>query len=374
MRLLGFINILLTSRSSITIFDYTTQQPSIQIPQKKLGQPNRRDDLKFSIWNLAHATLKADLIMNGNISLIRRFAFLLDIAEFVDYGTSRFKFRKQGINLLGDFVKTSYTGRIAQGMAVLFMEKMKYTYIGKPKIIGNHKCADFLFQGAGPGYALVESKGSYAARPPLKKMLTVALGQINRTIPLLPVNLISKSFAIACIFGDNSNSRQTSLNFIDPEDKGGSQEEFEEDYVLRSNYSSWLSGMGYTELAEIISPMATYKDENKPIEIRTAVYNGKKYIINFFRNTSVTGGELEKIVLNYFNFNLLPFGIVMGLEMRVLEGVIKNIKEDNKVMPKMEVRRGAIHEILSEGPVSVFSDGTIYGFRKVFTKTDKEFI
>lgn len=370
MKLLNLITHALVRPSRIEINDYTTHSAIIRQSKKRLGSPNSCSHMHFNLWNLAHATIKADLVTNTNISLLRRFAFLIDTTEFIASNTSNFKLRKQPIDNLSDFVRTGYTGRIAQGLAVLLMEDMNYTYISKPPISCAQKCADFLFQQNGR-YALVESKGTYSARPHLKSMLRDALDQINRTIPLLPANTIFKSFAMASIFGDDNNSRQTSLNIIDPERKGDSENGLEEDYIWRSNYSSWLSGMGHAKLAAKISPTAAYSDGEEQIEVNAAEYKGKTYIIDSFSHIkNLINGEYSEYELYY----LIPFPMVMGLEMQILVETIENIKKGNKTNPKIGVREGRIDDILDGAPVSVFSDGTIYGHIASFGKIKKTII
>ena len=247
-------------------------------------------------------------------------------------------------------------------------------YVSKPSISRAQKCADFLFslprhlQQNGK-YALVESKGTYSASPHLKSMLRDALDQINRTIPLLQANTIFKSFAMASIFRDDNNSEQTSLNIIDPEGSGESENGIEEDYVWRSNYSSWLSGMGYAKLAAKISPSAPYGDRGEQVEVNTAEHNGKTYVIDSAHQIKkLIYGELSKFEPYY----LIPFPMVMGLEMQLLIGAIKNINEGNKENPEIKVGKNRFNADLDMAPISIFSDGSIFGRIDCFEKVKKQ--
>ncbi|MHB8417053.1 MAG: hypothetical protein ACYDCL_03190 [Myxococcales bacterium] len=144
-----------------------------------------------------------------------------------------------------DFSRTGLTGRVAQGVAVLFMEQRGYRYLGRhPAQRG--RSFDFIFDGA-QGKAAVEAKGCFVAAhkrgPSVRTKLGEALRQLSSST--------YKSFGIVTFLHESASTKNSYVAFVDPEGPTRDHNEHIPEWAVRlDNYASWLLGMGLWETAE----------------------------------------------------------------------------------------------------------------------------
>ena len=118
----------------------------------------RHPILTFTGWQLAHAVVKADFLVERDL-LLPGLGLLLQVDRIIDF--------KAGANLrtvpgssssLNDFTRTSLSGRLGQGLSILFAQSKGYNFAGhlaSDPAVPSHlaslhgkttKVADFLFE------------------------------------------------------------------------------------------------------------------------------------------------------------------------------------------------------------------------------------
>ena len=141
--------------------------------------PNHRAMCIFSAWRLAHAVKKADcsrwplhqVLWTGTAG------FLLENAHLFDWNAGELCLNEGMSSFYADFSATGLAGRIAQGMALLFLEDKGYAYVGRFETewkqraatqnkrwpAGKKKAPDFIAENGRKEWVLAESKGSFAS-------------------------------------------------------------------------------------------------------------------------------------------------------------------------------------------------------------------
>jgi hypothetical protein len=167
-----------------------------------------------------------------------------------------------------DFSGSGMAGRIAQGMALLFLEDHGFAYVGRFETewkrraatqnrqwpTGKAKAPDFIAENGRKEWVLAESKGGISSpgtKPPIKGALREGLTQLDGWDKYITPQPI-KSFAIGTFLRETGdNAGETSLiAFVDPAPEAPENPvEFSSDAVRRANYASWLSLMGLEDAA-----------------------------------------------------------------------------------------------------------------------------
>ncbi|MCB9972624.1 MAG: hypothetical protein H6847_14030 [Hyphomonas sp.] len=232
--------------------------------------PNSSVQLGFSAWKLAHAIKKADCARwRANAPLfVSASGFLIENAQLFAWNGEALALNDGASEFLADFSGTSLAGRVAQGMALLFLESKGYSYVGRfeaewkkraatqnkawPK--GKMKAPDFIAENAQKEWILAESKGGFPkpeGKPNIKGALNEGLSQLDgwdKYITPQP----SKSFVVGTFLRESGDisAEKSLLAFVDPEpDEPEDPVEFPRDAVRRANYASWLSLMGFDSSA-----------------------------------------------------------------------------------------------------------------------------
>lgn len=274
---------------------YELDQANIESKQGKIrpfGQSPAH--LGIRAWRLFHAVKKADcarrvphlFLVLGSMGLLLEHSFLFR------WNADNLRLGNGMADFYADFSRTSLSGRIAQGMAYLFMEERGYAFgerfptflkrmKGQPgydpawrtrnawrNANGKNprKTPDFLFETRLGETALVESKGSFVVtgtRPNIKADLQDALRQLDgwdRQIIPHP----QKKFAIGTYLREEDDeSREPSLiAFVDPEDNEPAEPQYPRDWVRRGNYAAWLEGMGFFDAAHNLSHGRARSDQS----------------------------------------------------------------------------------------------------------------
>lgn len=266
------------SRRVLRAFNGRSNLPVHELAKAKVEKPHGRTrplpkasgKVQFSAWRLAHAVKKADCLRwpTAPIRWVGATGFLLENGHLFDWTASEWCLNEGMASFYADFSGSGMAGRIAQGMALLFLEDKGYAYVGRFETewtqraatqnrqwpVGKTKAPDFIAENAQKEWVLAESKGGFSSpgkKPPIKGALKDGLTQLDGWDKFISPQPI-KSFAIGTFLretGDTSN--ETSLiAFVDPEPEiPENPVEFPRDAVRRANYASWLSLMGLDEAA-----------------------------------------------------------------------------------------------------------------------------
>jgi hypothetical protein len=265
-----------TFRQAVRTFSGRSNLPVHELAKAKVEKDNARTrplakasgSVQFSAWRLAHAIKKADCLRwpTAPIRWAGAFGFLLENSHMFDWTATEWCLNQGMSKFYADFSGSSMAGRIAQGMALLFLEDRGYAYVGRFETewkqraatqnrqwpAGKTEAPDFIAENEQKQWVLAEAKGGFASpgtKPPIKTALKDGLGQLkdwDKYITPQPI----KSFAIGTFLRETGDtSGETSLiAFVDPEpDVPENPVEFPRDTVRRANYASWLSLMGLDE-------------------------------------------------------------------------------------------------------------------------------
>jgi len=227
--------------------------------------PKASGSVEFSAWRLAHAVKKADCLRwpAAPILWVGATGFLLENGHLFDWTASEWCMHEGMSSFYADFSGSGMVGRIAQGMALLFLEDNGYAYVGRFETewkqraatqnrqwpTGKAKAPDFIAENGRKEWVLAESKGGISSpgnKPPIKGALKEGLTQLDGWDKYITPQPI-KSFAIGTFLRETGDTAgETSLiAFVDPEPEAPENPvEFSPDAVRRANYASWLSLMG----------------------------------------------------------------------------------------------------------------------------------
>lgn len=158
--------------------------PPSQLNARGRIRPNLSpSSLRFTLLQLAHAAVKADTARRLPFSTVVRrvVGFLMEWGAALSSANGNLRF---DASEYADFVETALTGRVAQGLSLLYCQDQGYIYISHYSrfLSGNNrprsKGPDFVLEKRdGSPWALLEAKGSVASvgrpanvRPALRKV------------------------------------------------------------------------------------------------------------------------------------------------------------------------------------------------------------
>jgi hypothetical protein len=222
-----------------------------------------RQELRFSGWELAHSVIKADFLSLRS-SLLPGIGFLFQIESLLDLGPSRnLRLLRGGSTFLSDFSQTSVSGRIGQGLSILFAHQKGYQFVAHlatEDAVINHnsnsdsddrgRVADFLFDSKQHGRMILESKGTFhqPRNDPsrVKSVLKAALTeQVECWMGVISPPAKKGIVTYSCV-REVGAPEPSALIFVDPEGEDGDHLlEFPPSLVLRRNYAAWLTAMGF---------------------------------------------------------------------------------------------------------------------------------
>jgi hypothetical protein len=136
------INLILSlSAQSRRITVHELDRTHVEAPRRRPGRyvagsgfsgdpkyPNTTD-LVFSLWQLVHAIRQAELLrtMNPWSFRISSLGLFLECSQYLS-NTPDLRLMPGAVSLYGDFSRTTLAGRVAQGIAFLFMRDRGYPY------------------------------------------------------------------------------------------------------------------------------------------------------------------------------------------------------------------------------------------------------
>ena len=228
---------------------------------------NSSTKVSFHAWRLAHAVKKADC---ARWPLPRHLwlgtaGFLLEQLHLFDWNSRELRLNEGMSDYYADFTRTSISGRVAQGMTLLFVEDQGYSYFGRFEAVFQQyaprqasgstmrrlgRLPDFILESGSKGTALAEAKGGFVplgGTPDIKGALRDALDQLNsggRLIAPRP----HRSFAVGTFIREvqDCSEEPSLIAFVDPEpDEPRDPVEIPPDAIRRANYAPWLSLMRF---------------------------------------------------------------------------------------------------------------------------------
>ena len=260
-----------SGRSSLPVHEF--DRSKVETPYRRLRPlPEPSSDLPFTAWQFAHALKKADCARwpSSHLLWVGAAGFLLEQVHLFDWSSSELRLSRGMSDFYADFTRTSLSGRIGQGMAMLLLERLGYGFVARLSSMflhhgrdmallrsistGRVQVPDFIVERPGGARALAEAKGSFvpfADRPDLKRPLREALRQLDgwdQTITQQP----QKGFAVGTFLRETGDRypEPSLVAFVDPP-PGELVDPIElpEDSVPLANYASWLHLMGFDDSA-----------------------------------------------------------------------------------------------------------------------------
>lgn len=320
-------------------------------------------DLSFSGCQLAHAVVKADYLDTRNLTM-PGIGFLFQASGIIDFGSCPLELKRGAGRALNDFSLTGITGRVGQGLAMLYAHRIGLKFAAHLKSyvsflssgsLGaahqNEPMADFLFSNDHET-VLIEAKGSFTLREndpsDIKKVLKKALEkQVDPWMRYLQP-APSNGYVIYSCLRDNA-SEPSAMFIVDPEgdDTEPSDLPMTVEQVIRENYAAWLRAMGLTESAGRLLRLTS--DVSQPVEYSflVAEIGGRKFafVDHYLRIGNCHGWRCEPC---------------LGLDVQVLLAISSVIRSTQESLQDLLANFPDPSEA-SRTYVSVFPDGSIFG-------------
>ena len=355
---------------------------------------NVSTNLYFRAWRLAHAVKKADCArwpFPKNVWLGAA-GFLLEHKHLFDWNSGELRLNAGMAGYYADFTRTSTSGRIAQGAALLFAEDRGYSYVGRfeAELQRNNqkqlsrstqrrsgRLPDFIVEDGAKRRALIEAKGKFVplgSTPDIKGALRDALDQLIHGSTLIR-RQPHKSYAVGTFLRevDDCHAEPSLVAFVDPE-PGEPRDpvEIPLDAIRRANYAPWLSLMGLDEPARRVHAS---EGSSQSYTVPIVALGEHQYVFNVasilpWYGRYILGPDLWNLICQCPEW---PFGPghgsislqIVGLDLRVVQALgiaIRKNRPDELMEIEPEDRRDVPTEFQGgEFYGSVFSDGSLLG-------------
>lgn len=388
------------SKQIVRTFNGRSNLPTHELAKSKVEKPHARTrplpkasgNTQFSAWRLAHAIKKADCLRSPTAPILWTGAtgFLLENSHMFDWTANELCLNKGMSSFYADFTGSGMVGRIAQGMALLFLEDNGYAYVGRFETewrqraatqnkqwpAGKTKAPDFIAENAQHEWVLAESKGGFSSpgkMPPIKGALKDGLNQLDGWDQYINPQPI-KSFVIGTFLREvDDTSDETSLiAFVDPEPEAPDHPvDFPHDAVRRANYASWLSLMGLDDAA---ARLRDGEGEPQQYELPILTVGERQYAVSVVsvtpRSPDLSSREFWRDFRDwpFWHFPWFRDGIdieLVGLDLEVLHAVSLATRADgtSELMALKPSKHRDAPADLDGGTFygSVFSDGSLLG-------------
>ena len=374
------------SRSSLPIYEFD-QATVTKIKAPIHPHQMLQETLFFNSWHLAHAILKADCAHYPRAQIQNKeiLGFCLQYDRFFDWNVSGLRLNKGKSGYHADFSSSSLAGRIAQGMALLFLEEIGYSYVGHFKSEWRQRAKmqnkswpkdkrtspDFIVENKKGEWALAESKGSFSRQPKIKKVLKNGLHQLDGWDKYITPQPI-KSFVIGTFIREHehySAGKTSSICFVDPEPESPQNPvKFPEDAIRRANYASWLSLMGFDAAAARLRSGDIGEIQLHQIPILRL--DGNEYAVSMMSNNPIPPEPFSPIFLHGVRSSLSNwFGgkdriRIIGIDLKVLRALdALRISSEASDLIGLKLRHRAMPLDWDGGKFygSIYSDGSLLG-------------
>ncbi|MDZ7320971.1 hypothetical protein N4G41_04910 [Kosakonia sacchari] len=341
------------------------------ITLKKLPRNAKWDDfaiphppLEFTLWQLAHAVVKTDFLIQRNYSF-HSLGLILSAHELIKLAKNDNLRLVDDINtVVNDVTLTSLIGRLGQGISLLLSYKLGYIFVGHlasdvqvkahiaalPDSVKRVKIADFLFENSNKQRVIFESKSSYALQindpSEIKSSLKRALDK--QVDPWLnsPTTNINNGYAMHSALRGEKQPVNSAIIYVDPPGKNrGYKIELSDEWVKVRNYAAWFKFANLFTLADKL------------------MNGGESHLQQYsFRVEQFWGGEF--VILNRHK-NKYENAIIVGIDlqlMRAIEKYFADEKNDFINYAGIDSYRMFVENIAYQAfNYSVFPDGTLIG-------------
>lgn len=327
-----------------------------------LAQPN--PPLLFNGWELAQAVIKADFLINRN-SLLPSLGFLLHLESIVDFRRATdLRLVPGSPATLNDITRTSLTGRLAQGLSILFAQQKGYRFAGHlasdPAVQAHlasiksktktKRVADFLFEGVNNNRMILESKGSFSQADnnpsKIKRELKNALeGQVDYWMSKI-VPSATKGFAVYSCLREAGNLTPSALIFVDPPTKTDPNPiELPETWVRRRNYAAWMRVMGFDKAAAELREGV--RDGRRSVSLPVMTIEGRRFVMSM---SSLFWHHTRR-------------WLCAGLDVSAMTAIGRSLRGDDSYLMALDetLSTDGTEVPLSNRNWSIFPDGSFFG-------------
>ena len=340
-----------------------------------------RDPLLFTGTQLTHAIIKADHLNYRNPS-VPGLAFVIQSHDIIDWASDLLCLKAGGSGILQDFVRTSMTGRVGQGIAILFAQSQGYKFTAhlEDHLVSSgvsvrsakgkkRQIADFVFDNGKLGRAIVESKASFesGANDLSDAKSYLKSGLNDQVIPWMSrINpRANKGFVVKSYVREHGSTDDSALVFVDPE--GDSDEgmiELSYESVRRSNYAAWLNAMGLRNAAKRLRTKR--REETEKVRFLVVKDDGSRLAIPWQHKALFDTLYFEDYYMmarhNRSSSHLsLPF---LGMDYNALIAVSETIGGNSTKLMRYGTAGSTFRWRSNDSEyavVSVFPDGTAFG-------------
>lgn len=274
--------------------------------------------MSFNLWRLAHAVKKSEILKfspNDDYSL-QTLGLVLEWSSLFNWNSNDFTLKDGARKYYADFSATGFTGRLAQGMAVLLMEDSGKHYVGRFETLWqsrknqNHKEApkkspDFIFDDGNNNWILVESKGALLDAKKnfnCKSRLMKGLDQLEGwSAAITPAP--QKSYVIGTFIREtNGGQKRSQIVYVDPpSEPNKGLVELSHDAVRLANYAQWMKLLGYPLVSR--SLMSLEKSTNT-YKVPTVSILGRRYLLDIIAILSKQKTTKSKKLNEFFGNKL----------------------------------------------------------------------
>ncbi|MGG5221991.1 hypothetical protein [Pseudomonas syringae pv. coryli] len=359
---------LVLSLRSTSIEVHEWNQSDVRRPRLANGSTldmvsTKHRDLSFSGCQLAHAVVKADYLDTRNLTM-PGIGFLFQASGIINFGSCPLELKRGAWQALNDFSLTGMTGRVGQGLAILYAHRMDLRFAAHLKSyvcslpagsVGaahqNEPMADFLFSNDHET-VLIEAKGSFTLREndpsDIKKVLKKALEkQVDPWIRYLRPAPSNGYVIYSCL--RDGMSEPSAMFVVDPE---GENTELSDlpmgvEQVMRENYAAWLRAMGLVESAERLLRPTSHVSQ--PVEY--------SFLIARVGNREFAFLDRYLGIGSYQGWWIEP---CLGLDVEVLLAISSVVRSSQESLQDLLANFPDASEA-SPAYVSIFPDGSIFG-------------
>jgi hypothetical protein len=347
-------------------FDWCTTSPASVASRRKL-ECISSSRTTFSTLELAHAIIQADVARRiSHWAAARRAAgFLWEWGDTISSANGNLRLDASGYV---DFVMTSLVARVGQGLALLHLQDLGYTYVAHYSAL----CApagrrspstspDFVLENRVGCRALLEAKASTSPSR-VRGLLKRAKGQLAHGLKQCPVGRAYATVSVLRNLDDKADSAGVLVHCA-----GAPRAPLAADQiVVREHYAVWTKVMGLSLLASRLARPETPADV-PPFQLPVTNVAGRQMAVVPLL-TSLMGPwwwdeRLLKLALDLLRlYRRWPWPTLgVGLDLAILRLLIDTVRTGRSI-PRDDLFVGERAEReAAGGRVSIFPDGSAFG-------------